>query len=73
MGKSIAEQECAHIIKYGIRLLLLGIPPKLILVSNKKFNLNKLNLNLNEKNPYELFLMYRFSENDPRYLDSCIV
>ena len=25
MGKTIAEQECAHVVKHGIRLLLLGI------------------------------------------------
>ena len=31
MGKTTAEQECAHVVKLGIRLLLLGIPPKLIL------------------------------------------
>ena len=31
MGKTTAEQECSHVVKYGIRLLLLGIPPKLIL------------------------------------------
>ena len=30
MGKTIAEQECAHVVKHGKRLLLLGIPPKLI-------------------------------------------
>ena len=30
MGKTTAEQECAHLVKHGIRLLLLGIPPKLI-------------------------------------------
>ena len=30
MGKTTAEQECAHVVKHGIRLLLLGIPPKLI-------------------------------------------
>ena len=30
MGKTTAEQECAHVVKRGIRLLLLGIPPKLI-------------------------------------------
>ena len=29
MGKTTAEQECAHVVKHGIRLLLLGIPPKL--------------------------------------------
>ena len=26
-----AEQECAHVVKHGIRLLLLGIPPKFFL------------------------------------------
>ena len=31
MSKTTAEQECAHVVKHGIRLLLLGIPPKLIL------------------------------------------
>ena len=31
MGKTTAEQECAHVVKHGIRLLLLGISPKLIL------------------------------------------
>ena len=30
MGKTTAEQECAHVVTHGIRLLLLGIPPKLI-------------------------------------------
>ena len=30
MGKTTAEQECAHVVKHGIRLLLLGIPPELI-------------------------------------------
>ena len=30
MGKTTAEQECAHVVKPGTRLLLLGIPPKLI-------------------------------------------
>ena len=30
MGKTIAEQECAHVVKHGKRLLLLGIPPKLM-------------------------------------------
>ena len=25
-----AEQECARVVKHGIRLLLLGIPPKFI-------------------------------------------
>ena len=30
MGKTIAEQECARVVKHGKRLLLLGIPPKLI-------------------------------------------
>ena len=34
MGKTIAEQECAHVVKHGKRLLLLGIPPKLILGEN---------------------------------------
>ena len=33
MGKTTAEQECAHVVKHGIRLLLLGIPPKLIFFS----------------------------------------
>ena len=30
MGKTTAEQECAHVVKHGRRLLLLGVPPKLI-------------------------------------------
>ena len=30
MGKTAAEQECAHVVKHGIRLLLWGISPKLI-------------------------------------------
>ena len=33
MGKTTAEQECAHVVKHGIRLLLLGIPPKLIFLT----------------------------------------
>ena len=28
--KTAAEHECAHVVKHGIRLLRLGIPPKLI-------------------------------------------
>ena len=35
MGKTTAKQECAHVVKHGIRLLLLGIPPKLFLYFNK--------------------------------------
>ena len=30
MGKTVAEQEYAHVVRHGRRLLLLGIPPKLI-------------------------------------------
>ena len=33
MGKTTAEQECAHVVEHGIRLLLFGIPPKLIFCS----------------------------------------
>ena len=29
-------QECAHVVKHGVRLLLLGIPPKLIFSNGKK-------------------------------------
>ena len=29
MGKTTAEQGCVHLVKHGISLLLLGIPPKL--------------------------------------------
>ena len=34
MGKTTAEQECANVVKHGIRRLLLGIPPKLIFFSS---------------------------------------
>ena len=36
MGKTTAEQECAHVVTHGIRLLLLGIPPKLIFPQQRK-------------------------------------
>ena len=38
MGKTTAEQECAHVVKHGVRLLLLGIPPKLILISGQTWS-----------------------------------
>ena len=34
MGKTTAEQKYAHVVKHGRRLLLLGIPPKLIVFSS---------------------------------------
>ena len=30
MGKTTGEQKCVYLVKHGKRLLLLGIPPKLI-------------------------------------------
>ena len=32
MGKTTGEQKCVYLVKHGKRLLLLGIPPKLIFV-----------------------------------------
>ena len=38
-----AEQECAHVVKHGKRLLLLGIPPKFIYMTTANPQNRRLN------------------------------
>ena len=66
MGKTTAEQECAHIVKPGIRLLLVRIPPKHIFIWLIFFPIPPLLL-VNQSwihklpQPHEFFIRYCYS------------